>query len=44
MTTVSVGPIVAKSAGEGPAVVMIHGLGGTANMFQPQMAALEAFG
>ncbi len=43
MTTVSVGPIVAESVGEGPAVLMIHGLGGTANMFQPQLAALEAF-
>ena len=28
--------------GEGAAVVMIHGLGGTSNMFQPQMAALPA--
>ena len=26
----------------GPPVVMIHGLGGTSNMFQPQMAALCA--
>jgi 3-oxoadipate enol-lactonase len=41
MTTVTVGPIVAEVAGEGTPVVMIHGLGGTSNMFQPQMAALS---
>ena len=29
MTTVAVGPIVAEVGGRGPAVVMIHGLGGT---------------
>ncbi|MBL8581308.1 MAG: alpha/beta fold hydrolase [Rhizobiaceae bacterium] len=40
MTTLTVGTVVAEVAGEGPAVVMIHGLGGTSNMFHPQMAAL----
>jgi pimeloyl-ACP methyl ester carboxylesterase len=43
MTTVTVGQIVAEVTGEGPAVVMIHGLGGTSNMFQPQMAALTGY-
>lgn len=40
MTTAQVGSIVAEVEGEGPAVVMIHGLGGTSNMFQPQVRAL----
>lgn len=43
MTTVSVGPIVAEVAGDGFPVVMIHGLGGTSNMFQPQLAALSNY-
>jgi pimeloyl-ACP methyl ester carboxylesterase len=43
MTTVAVGPIVAEVAGEGFPLVMIHGLGGTSNMFQPQMRALANF-
>jgi 3-oxoadipate enol-lactonase len=43
MTTVAVGPIVAEVAGDGYPVVMLHGLGGTGNMFQPQMAALAAY-
>jgi 3-oxoadipate enol-lactonase len=43
MTTVAVGPIVADVAGEGFPVVMLHGLGGTSNMFQPQMRALADF-
>lgn len=43
MTTVTVGQIVAESVGEGMPVVMIHGLGGTSNMFQPQMAALSGY-
>lgn len=40
MATVAVGPIVAEVAGDGFPVVMVHGLGGTSNTFQPQMAAL----
>jgi pimeloyl-ACP methyl ester carboxylesterase len=43
MTTAQVGPVVAETEGEGPTVVMIHGLGGTSNMFQPQMQALRSF-
>ena len=43
MTTAQVGPIVAEVEGDGPPVVMIHGLGGTSNMFQPQMRALEGY-
>lgn len=43
MTTVAVGPIVAEVTGEGFPLVMIHGLGGTANMFQPQMPVLAGY-
>ena len=43
MTTVRVGAMVADVEGDGPAVVMLHGLGGTSNTFQPQMAALSSF-
>jgi 3-oxoadipate enol-lactonase len=43
MTTVTVGQIVAEVTGEGFPVVMIHGLGGTSNMFQPQLSALSDY-
>jgi pimeloyl-ACP methyl ester carboxylesterase len=43
MTTVTVGHVVAEVVGEGPAVVMVHGLGGTSNMYQPQMPALSGY-
>ncbi|MEI5680746.1 alpha/beta fold hydrolase [Mesorhizobium sp. CCNWLW179-1] len=43
MTTATVGHVVAEVSGEGAAVVMIHGLGGTSNMFQPQMDALAGY-
>lgn len=43
MTTVTVGQIVAEVTGEGFPVVMIHGLGGTLNMFQPQLSALGGY-
>jgi pimeloyl-ACP methyl ester carboxylesterase len=43
MTMVAIGPVVAEVAGEGFPVVMLPGLGGTANMFQPQMAALGSY-
>jgi 3-oxoadipate enol-lactonase len=41
MTTVAVGMLVGEVEGDGFPVVMIHGLGGTGNMFQPQVAALS---
>jgi 3-oxoadipate enol-lactonase len=40
MTTVTVGTIVGEVEGDGVPVVMIHGLGGSTNMFQPQVGAL----
>jgi pimeloyl-ACP methyl ester carboxylesterase len=40
MTTARLGPIVADIDGEGFPVVMVHGLGGTSNTFQPQLAVL----
>ena len=43
MTTVAVNGVVAEVAGEGPAVVMLHGLGGTSNAFQPQIDALRPY-
>lgn len=42
MTTVTANGIVAEVDGEGEPVVMIHGLGGTSNTFQPQIEALRA--
>jgi 3-oxoadipate enol-lactonase len=41
MTTVSVGQLVGEVEGDGFPVVMIHGLGGSINMFQPQLVALS---
>ena len=43
MTTVACRGMVAESEGEGPPVVMLHGLGGTSNSFQPLLAALAGF-
>jgi 3-oxoadipate enol-lactonase len=43
MTTAAVGGIVAEVEGEGFPVVMLHGLGGTSNVFQPLMRALAGF-
>jgi len=43
MTVVTVGRTVAEVGGEGFPVVMIHGLGGTSNMYQPQMQALSGY-
>lgn len=43
MTTVTIGPVVAEVEGDGFPVVMIHGLGGTSNMFQPQLPALTKY-
>jgi 3-oxoadipate enol-lactonase len=35
--------IIAETSGAGEAVVMVHGLGGTSNTFQPLMAALGGY-
>jgi pimeloyl-ACP methyl ester carboxylesterase len=43
VTTVTVGNVVAEVEGHGFPVIMIHGLGGTSNMFQPQMEALRHY-
>jgi 3-oxoadipate enol-lactonase len=43
MTSVAVGGIVAEVEGDGFPVVMVHGLGATSNLFQPQMEALRAY-
>jgi len=43
MTTVAVGQVVAEVDGEGFPVIMLHGLGGTSNLFQPQMEALRSY-
>jgi 3-oxoadipate enol-lactonase len=43
LTTVAVNGVVAEVAGEGPAVVLLHGLGGTSNAFQPQLEALRSY-
>jgi pimeloyl-ACP methyl ester carboxylesterase len=41
MTTVTANGVVAEVEGDGDPVVMIHGLGGTSNAFQPQMEVLR---
>ena len=41
MTTIRLGQLVAETTGEGPAVILVHGLGGTSNTFQPLMGALS---
>ena len=43
MTTANLGNLVAEISGEGFPVVMVHGLGGTTNTFQPQIAALSGY-
>jgi pimeloyl-ACP methyl ester carboxylesterase len=40
MADFRLGSLVAEIAGEGSAVVMVHGLGGSSNSFQPLMAGL----
>ena len=40
MTDFRLGSLVAEIAGDGPAVVMVHGLGGSSNSFQPLMPGL----
>lgn len=43
MTDLRLGGLTVECEGQGPAVVMVHGLGGSSNSFQPQIAALEGF-
>jgi pimeloyl-ACP methyl ester carboxylesterase len=41
MSTVTANGVVAEVEGDGPAIIMLHGLGGTTNAFQPQIEALR---
>jgi 3-oxoadipate enol-lactonase len=43
MTSVHVRGMAIDSDGEGPPIVMLHGLGGTSNSFQAMMPALSGF-
>ena len=43
MTSVQVAEVLMELDGEGSPVVMVHGLGGTSNTFQPLLAALAGF-
>ncbi|MCP4383784.1 MAG: alpha/beta hydrolase, partial [Hyphomicrobiales bacterium] len=43
MTTVRVNGLVADVDGDGFPVIMIHGLGGTSNTFQPQVETLRSY-
>ena len=43
MTDLHYGSMVFEEDGDGPAVVMIHGLGGTSNSFQTLMPALDGY-
>jgi len=43
VTDIRIGSNVIEDTGEGPVVVMIHGLGGNSNTFQPLMSALDGF-
>jgi pimeloyl-ACP methyl ester carboxylesterase len=43
MTDLRIGSTVIEDVGEGPAVVMVHGLGGTSNSFQTLVGSLEGF-
>jgi 3-oxoadipate enol-lactonase len=43
MADFRLGSLVAEIAGDGPAVVMVHGLGGSSNSFQPLMPDLADF-
>lgn len=43
MADVTIGSMVMEDHGEGPAVVLVHGLGGTSNSFHTLMPALEGF-
>jgi pimeloyl-ACP methyl ester carboxylesterase len=41
MSTLTVERMVVEVQGEGPAAILVHGLGGTSNSFEPQMEALR---
>ena len=43
MVDINLGSMVSEVTGDGPVVVMIHGLGGTSNTFQPLMPSLRGF-
>ena len=40
MTSIRVAGMMVESEGEGPPVIMLHGLGGTSNSFQPLLPPL----
>ena len=43
MSDIRLGSLVMEDSGEGPAVVMIHGLGGSSNSFQTLLASLDGY-
>ena len=43
MTDIRLGSLVTEDEGDGPAVVLVHGLGGDSNSFQTLMGALEGY-
>jgi len=43
MSDIRLGSMVVEDTGEGPPVVMVHGLGGDSNSFQTLMAALSGY-
>ena len=43
MTTIAFRDMVVDTEGRGPAVVMLHGLGGTSNSFQTLMPRLGGY-
>jgi 3-oxoadipate enol-lactonase len=43
MTSIHVAGMMVESEGEGPPIVMLHGLGGTSNTFQAMVPALAGF-
>ncbi|MDQ0313641.1 alpha/beta fold hydrolase [Amorphus orientalis] len=43
MTTVRVSGLAIETEGDGPPVVLVHGLGGTSNSFQPLLGAMSGF-
>lgn len=43
MTSIRFAGMTVESEGEGPPILMLHGLGGTSNSFQPLLAQLDGF-